>query len=185
MKLLAFAASLRKGSLNKKLVNEAAAIARAKGEEVDLADLRDFAIPPYDGDVESSTGLPDGVKALVAKIVAADGLLIATPEYNFGMSGVYKNTVDWASRARPIPFRGKSCLLLATSPGVTGGARGLLQARVPLEACGAVVNPDMFSLPKGGEAFDEAGSFVDPKVRERLEKMVEGYLAIARRLAGR
>lgn len=183
MKLLAFAASLRMGSLNKKLLAQAVAIARASGAEVDLVELREFAIAPYDGDVEASTGLPAGVKALAERVAGTAGMLVATPEYNFGMSGVYKNTVDWVSRARPIPFRGKSCLLMATSPGIIGGARGLLQARVPLEACGAHVYPDMFSLPKGGEAFDEAGNFADPKVRERLEKMVEGYLATARRLS--
>jgi len=183
MKILAYAASLRRGSLNRKLIGEAVDIAGRAGADVNLVEFRDFPLPVYDGDLESGEGIPEGARRLGALVAGCDGLMIATPEYNFGVSGAFKNAVDWVSRLRPIPFRGRSCLLMATSPGRTGGARGLLQARVPLESLGAIVYPDMFSLSQGGQAFGEDDRFLDPKDRERLAKMVEGYLEIARRLA--
>src|SRR3954468_21415906 len=98
MRILAFAASLRRGSLNRKLVEQAAAIAKKAGAEVHLAEFRDFDMPLYDGDVNEKSGLPPGAEALRQQVEACDALLIATPEYNYSIPGTLKNAIDWVSR---------------------------------------------------------------------------------------
>jgi chromate reductase, NAD(P)H dehydrogenase (quinone) len=163
MKILAFAASLRKGSLNKKLVALAADIARAAGAEVDLADFREFEMPIYDGDVDAGQGPPPGAQQLRRRVDAADAILISAPEYNYSIAGPLKNAIDWVSRARPMPWRGKSIYLMAAAPSPMGGIRGLWQTRIPLEGCGALVFPDMFALPHAADAFDEAGRLRDAR----------------------
>ncbi|MCA9257251.1 MAG: NAD(P)H-dependent oxidoreductase, partial [Phycisphaerales bacterium] len=96
-KILAFAGSLREGSYNKLLVKAAAEGARQAGAEVTFIDLRDFVLPNYDGDIEASSGLPDGAMRLKAILKDHDALLIASPEYNSSISGALKNAIDWAS----------------------------------------------------------------------------------------
>ncbi len=179
MKVLAFAASLRRGSLNRKLVTLAAEEARSAGAEVDLADFREFDLPVYDGDLDAASGLPPGGVALRRRIEAADALVIAAPEYNFSIAAPLKNAIDWVSRARPMPWRGKSVLLISASPSPMGGIRGLWQTRIPLEGCGALVFPDMFALPHADAAFDEAGRLRDPAVAERLQRQVIGFVRLA------
>jgi NAD(P)H-dependent FMN reductase len=96
-----------------------------------------------------------------------------------------KNAIDWVSRARPVPFKGKSGLLLSASPSFAGGIRGLWQLRIPLEGLGVLVYPDMFPLPSADEAFDEDDQLRDPKTRERLDKIIAAYLKTAEALARR
>src|SRR5262249_12244463 len=133
MKILAFAASLRADSLNKKLLRIAIEAAREAGAEVDHADFREFMMPLYDGDMQTTTGFPEGAQELQRRLDAADGILISSPEYNFSIPGTLKNAIDWVSRMRPVPWRGKSALLLAASTSLAGGIRGLWQLRIPLE----------------------------------------------------
>jgi NAD(P)H-dependent FMN reductase len=179
MKVLAFAASSRKGSLNHKLITLAAEIARADHAEVDLAEFGAFAMPPYDGDLEHGQGLPPGALELKRRVEAAAAIIISVPEYNFSIPGTLKNAIDWVSRARPMPWRGRCILLLSASPSPMGGIRGLWQTRVPLEGCGALVFPDMFALPHANEAFDEAGKLKDVHQAARLKKEVVGFLRLA------
>ena len=184
LRLFAFAASLRQASWNRKLLGAAVEIARAGGAEVDLAEFREFDMPLYDADLQASQGIPPGAQLLSRRIRAADGILLASPEYNFSLPGTLKNAIDWVSREKPVPLRGKSAMLLSTSPGLVGGNRGLWSLRIPLESLGVHVHSDMFSLAQGDKAFDATAQLVDPVVRERLAKMVQGYLATARALAG-
>lgn len=177
-KVLAFAASLRQGSLNRKLVAAAAAIAREHGADVDLVDFRAFDMPLYDGDLDAK-GKPPGAQRLIDAVRAADALLIATPEYNYSIAGPLKNAIDWVSRARPMPWRGKGVYLLSASTGPIGGIRGLWQTRIPLEGCGAFVFPDMFALPNAGTAFDDAGHLVDPDRAARLRAELSAFLRFA------
>jgi NAD(P)H-dependent FMN reductase len=111
----------------------------------------------------------------------ADGIVIATPEYNYSIAGPLKNAIDWISRMKPFPTQGKPILLLATSVGSAGGIRGLWQTRIPLEGCGAFVYPDMFWLPNGPSAVGDEG-LTDPKQRERLDKMMHAFLQFAAKL---
>ena len=137
-KILAFAGSTRTDSLNKKLARAAAAIAGEAGAEVTFVDLRDLALPLYDGDLEEASGLPEGARKLKALLRASDGFLIASPEYNSSVTAVLKNALDWASRAEtddepPLAaFRGKAAALLSASPGALGGLRGLVHLRAIL-----------------------------------------------------
>jgi chromate reductase len=179
MKILAFAASLRRGSLNRKLVTLAVESARAAGAEVDLAEFREFEMPIYDGDLDASAGLPPGGLALKRRIEGADAVLISAPEYNYSVAGPLKNAIDWVSRGRPMPWRGKSILLMSASPSPMGGIRGLWQTRIPLEGCGALVFPDMFALPHADEAFDDAGRLRDARLAERLQREVVGFVRLA------
>jgi chromate reductase, NAD(P)H dehydrogenase (quinone) len=149
---------------------------RSHGVEVDVGELRDFDVPLYDGDLEASAGVPAGVQALAARITVADGLLLASPEYNFSLSGVMKNTIDWLSRLKPMPLRGKRALLLSASPSLVGGNRGLWALRVPLEGLGVHVFPEMFSLASAHEALGDEG-VKDPVLAKLLDGMVKRWVA--------
>ena len=179
MKLFAMAGSLRKASHNRVLLGAAAAIAERHGARVDVGELRDFEMPLYDGDLETSSGIPEGAQRLAARIAAADGLLIASPEYNFSVPGVLKNAIDWLSRAKPMPLRGKRALLLSASPSLVGGNRGLWALRVPLELLGVHVYPDMYSLASAHEKLD-ANGVSDPALAKFLESLVKRFVEDAR-----
>src|SRR2546426_1883598 len=90
MKILAFAGALRAGSHNRKLLGVAIEALRDQAD-VDRLDLREVAMPPYDGDIEANEGLPEGARAFKLRIAAADALLIASPEYNWSIPGTLKN----------------------------------------------------------------------------------------------
>jgi chromate reductase, NAD(P)H dehydrogenase (quinone) len=179
MKLLLFAASLRKDSLNRKLARLAADAVRAAGAQVDHADFHEFDMPIYDGDLEKAEGLPPGAIAFRDRLTAADGLVLVTPEYNHSIPGTLKNAIDWLSRARPVPLKGRPALLLSASPGFAGGSRSTWALRVPLELLGTFVYPDHFALPRADQAFAADGAFQDPKNQVRLERLVTEYLAFA------
>lgn len=184
-RILAFAGSLRAGSYNRKILALAADGARAAGADVTRVDLRDFPLPVYDGDLEAAGGLPEGARQLKAHFDAADGLLLACPEYNAGIPGTLKNALDWVSRPapgeRPLQaFRGRVAALCSASTGGLGGVRGLLQMRLVLGSIGVVVLPEQVSLPKAHEAFDDEGNVVDPGRRKALMEL-GGALAHAAR----
>jgi NAD(P)H-dependent FMN reductase len=176
VRVLIFAASLRKASLNERLASLAAAVAGEKGGIVDRAEMLDFECPSYDQDVESAEGLPEGARRFRDKLVGADAFIIASPEYNSSMPGVLKNAIDWASRYRPQPFNGRQGLLMSASPSMAGGNRGLWSLRIPLEHLGARVYPDMYSLAQAHEAFDPAGRIANATLQQRFESTIECFL---------
>jgi NAD(P)H-dependent FMN reductase len=177
MQVFAFAGSLRRGSVNKKLVALAARKLEAKGVAVDHADFRAFEMPVYDGDLEDSDGIPAGARALADRIIAADGIVIGTPEYNFGVPGPLKNAVDWVSRIRPYPTNGKPGLLLSASPGLVGGSRGAIALRVSLAAMGMWLAGDVFSLARADQAFDESGALKDDGLDKRLDGTLDTFVS--------
>jgi NAD(P)H-dependent FMN reductase len=183
MKVLAFAASSRRGSWNRRLVELAAQMARDLAE-VDLAEFQEFAMPLYDADVDREEGLPAGAQELLRRLGAVDAVMIAVPEYNYSIPGTLKNAIDWVSRARPMPWRGKSLYLMSASPSSVGGIRGLWQTRIPLEACGALVFPDMFALAHANTAFDARGMLRDGVLAERLRCEVRGFLRLVESFGG-
>jgi NAD(P)H-dependent FMN reductase len=186
-KLLAFAGSSRRDSLNKKLVKVAAEAARAAGAEVTLADLADYAMPLYDGDLEAA-GTPEPALRWKALMKAHDGFLIACPEYNSSYSGLLKNAIDWASRPAEgeptlVAFAGKTAALLAASPGANGGIRMLPQLRLLLMNIRTFVIPDQFGLAHANKAFDEHGALQDPKHQQSVKNVAETLVKVTRALA--
>ena len=155
--ILVFGGALRKDSLNDQLATRAAEAAKEIGATVNLATMREFDCPSYDGDDEKESGIPAGAQAFAKRLNENDAFIIASPEYNASMPGCLKNAIDWTSRIKPQPFNGKQACLLSASPSMVGGNRGLWSLRIPLEHLGARVYPDMFSLAQAHEAFDDAG----------------------------
>ncbi len=178
LRMLVLAASLRKDSLNRKLAELAAGVVRAQGADVDLASMHDFDVPLYDGDGEGENGIPAGAAAFRQRLSAADGFILASPEYNGSMPGIIKNLIDWTSRFRPQPFDGTHGLLLSASPSLAGGNRGLWALRVPFEHMGARIFPDMFSLAMAHKAFGADGRLSDSALQGRFEKTLESYLSL-------
>lgn len=179
MQLIALCGALRTASTNRKLLHLAARHAEQNGAKVETVDLRELALPLYDGDVESASGVPEAAQGFAAKLAAADGFVIASPEYNFSVPAALKNLIDWTSRLKQQPWRGKPGLLMSASLSLVGGNRGLWHLRVPLEVLGAHVHPDMFSLAQSHEAFDDAGELKDPRLAKRLAANVDGFLRLA------
>lgn len=179
LRVLVLAGSSREGSVNGRLAALVAGQVERSGAVADLARIGDFVMPTYDGDAEEAEGQPSGAAALRERLLAAQALVIASPEYNASVPGVLKNAVDWVSRFRPQPFKDKQTLLVSASPSMIGGNRGLWALRVPLEHLGARVYPDMFSLAMAHSAFGEDGELTDPGLRERLADTVDSFLALA------
>lgn len=182
MKFLLVAASLRKESCNKKLIRLAAQLFSDSNIEIDLADYREFTASNYNADDEKEQGFPPEIQAFHARIKAASGLVIASPEYNFSTPGTLKNLIDWVSRLESTPWKNCPVLLLSASPSMVGGNRGLWATRIPLECCGAYVYPDMFSLASAYNAFDEQGQLKDPVVLKRLQTTVENFSTFVKRI---
>jgi chromate reductase len=176
LRVLVFSASLRVDSLNTRLANLATTAIERVGSSVDLASMRDFDAPSYDGDLETAAGLPAGAQEFRSRLEAADAFVIVSPEYNGSMPGLLKNAIDWVSRARPQPFNQHSGLLMSASPSMAGGNRGLWTLRVPLEHMGARIYPDMFSLAKAHTAFADDGKLADERLQGRFDDTIAGFL---------
>jgi NAD(P)H-dependent FMN reductase len=178
VKVLLFAASHRRESLNARLIGLIAPMLESRGAELDRAAMADFDCPFYDSDAEAANGIPDGAKRLRDRLSESDAFLIASPEYNASMPGVLKNLIDWVSRFRPQPFNGKQAFLLSASPSMAGGNRGLWSLRIPLEHLGARVYPDMFSLAQAHTAFNEDGTLTHATVQKRLDGTLGCFLEL-------
>jgi len=168
-RLLTISGSLRRGSYNRMLLREAA---RAFGpSEVNEADLR---LPLYDGDLEEAEGVPEPVTALVAQIAAADGVIISSPEYNKGITGVIKNALDWVSRVPGGALRGKPTVTMSANAGRTGGETGqymLLSCLVPLQV--DVLPGPMLCVAAAGNEFDAAGRLGNEAYLKVLETRMQ------------
>lgn len=180
MKILAFAGSLRKGSFNKMLLKAAKEVA-PKEMEFDIFDLA--GIPLFNADLEAA-GDPETVTVFKDAIRSANGILIASPEYNHGMTGVTKNAIDWASRpAKNSPISGKPVGILGASPGITGTARSQDQLRQSLKSMNAhcMALPE-FLLFRAHEKFNENGLLTDGSTRSYLEKYLISFADWMRKL---
>jgi chromate reductase, NAD(P)H dehydrogenase (quinone) len=187
VRVLAFAGSTREGSFNKKLLGIAIAAARDAGAEVTRVELKELALPLYDGDLETKEGLPECAKELKRMMIEHDAFLIVSPEYNSGISGVLKNAIDWASRPEPneislVAFKGKVAAIMSASPGALGGLRGLFALRQVLANINVLVLPDQLALSKANEAFDSAGNLKDEKQRDRVREISARLVHVAERL---
>ncbi|MBW8702399.1 Chromate reductase [Streptomyces sp. MBT84] len=178
LRVLVFGGALRADSANARLAALVARLISDTGAAVDLASMRDFDMPLYDGDMEAAEGLPPGALALRDRLERSDAFVIASPEYNASVPGVLKNAIDWVSRVRPQPFKTKHAMLVSASPSLVGGNRGLWALRVPLEHLGTRVYPDMFSVADSYQAFAEDGALADSGLQQRLTETVAGFLSL-------
>lgn len=177
IRLLGIAGSLREGSYNLALLHAAAALAPADCE-LDVVAIR--GIPLYSGDVEAQAGIPAAVHTLKERILAADGLLLATPEYNGSIPGPFKNTIDWLTRP-PTDigrlFNDRPVALCGVTPGM-GGTRYAQLAWLPiLRQLG--MRPwfgKTLALSEAGKLFDAAGQLQEEKVREQVRAFVAGFV---------
>lgn len=179
-RILGFAGSLRAGSYNRALLRAAAEEA-PEGMTIEIFDLA--PIPLYNQDVEDE-GDPEPVANFKEAIARSDGVLIATPEYQFGMSGVLKNALDWASRPpRNSVMEGKPVAMMGASPSPVGTARAHLQLRQTLNYLQAdmVIRPEVL-VAHAREKFDEEGRFTDETGRKFMGELLE---ALARKVAAR
>ena len=190
-RLLFFTGSARSGSFNKKVAQLGARIAEANGIHSTFADLGDYPMPLYDGDIESSEGPPENAAKLKALFSLHTGVLISCPEYNASISPLLKNTLDWISRIRdedeaPLEvYRTRVFALAGASPGGMGGLRGLYTVRHVLElGLGALVLPEQFAVPRAAGAFEENGHLKDVAAQERYKDLIEKLARAARVLHG-
>lgn len=175
--IVGIAGSLRVGSFNAALLRVAATL-MPTGARLDIADIR--GIPLYDGDIETTLGIPPVVVALKERIAAADGLLLATPEYNNAMPGVFKNAIDWLSRpASDIPrvFGKHPVAIVGASPSYFGT---LLAQDSWLAVLRVLGTKPWFAgrlmVPHAGNVFNEAGALADEKVRAQLQQFLHGFV---------
>lgn len=176
VRVLLFAASLRKESVNVRLTRVVRGMLEARGHAVDEASMSDFDCPSYDGDAEAEAGIPSGAQRFRERLLAADAFILASPEYNGSMPGILKNTIDWTSRFRPQPFNGKQGFLMSASPSMAGGNRGLWSLRVPLEHLGTRLYPDMFSLAQAHTMFADDGRLTSDTLTKRLDSILGCFL---------
>jgi chromate reductase len=180
--IVGISGSLRRGSYNSALLRAAAQLS-PPGVKVDVASIHD--VPLYDGDVEER-GIPDAVVALKERIAAADGLLLATPEYNHGVPGVFKNAIDWLSRpGKDIArvFGQKPVALIGASGGVGGTA---LSQTAWLPTLRVLGTQPWFGarilVANAGKVFDAEGKLTDDALRGQLEKFMAGFAEFVERV---
>ena len=170
IKILAFAGSLRKGSYNKALVRAAVELA-PENAVMEVFDLE--GIPPYNQDLENNP--PQRVIEFKAKIREADALLIATPEYNYSVSGVLKSAIDWASRPRAdTPLEGKPVAIMSASIGRLGGARAQYHLRQSFVFLNMhPINRPEVMLPSAQDNVDANGRVTNEQTRQLIRQLIE------------
>ena len=172
LNLLGISGSLRAASYNTYLLHEAA---RCFGDcTFEMANIR---LPLFDEDLEAE-GIPADVITLHSQILAADAIIIATPEYNKNLSGSLKNALDWLSRVKPQPWAGKPVAITSAAAGGTGGVR----AQYSLRHCMTTFNPRILQAPEimiagAGKAFDDDGRLVDARTVSFLATQMDALKA--------
>ncbi len=173
-RVVGIAGSLRQGSINRALLQAAIALAPPTLEIVphSLAD-----IPLYNADLDTAPALP-AVQALREAVAQADGLLIATPEFNHGVPGVLKNAVDWLSRPPTrSALNGKPCAIMGASPGMTGTARAQAQLRQAFVFTNTytMLKPEVLVARAAGK-FDADGHLTDDATRTALRSFLDEFV---------
>ena len=190
-KLLFVSGSAREASLNKRLARLGVEVAQANGIASTFADLGDYPMPIYDGDLEAKSGVPDNAKKLKALLLVHDGVFIAAPEYNASLAPLLKNALDWVSRNRdegepPLHvYKTRVFAIGSASPGAFGGMRGLIALRQTLEmGLGALVLPDQIVVAKATEAFDDQGHLKDKTLMEMYKGLIQKLARAAHIMKG-
>jgi chromate reductase len=174
--ILGISGALRRGSLNAMLLANAVKLA-PDGVKVEVGSIK--GIPLYDGDVESASGIPEAAQKLKEQVMAADGALLVTPEYNNGIPGVFKNAIDWLSRPSsdiPKVFGNRPFAVIGASPGGFGtilAQEAWLPVLRTLRA--RVWFGGRLMVSRAGGVFDEAGNLKDEATRTQLQQFMAGF----------
>jgi NAD(P)H-dependent FMN reductase len=179
-KILGISGSLRAASFNTRLLEAARALAPV-GVAFEIATLH--GIPLYDGDLEQRDGVPAVVVALKERIAASDGVILATPEYNNGIPGVFKNAIDWLSRPPediPRVFRGRPFALAGASPGGFGTVLSQSAWLPVLRTLGVSPwNGAKLLVSRANHVFDASGQIVEEDLRKRVSAFVAAFAEFA------
>jgi chromate reductase len=172
--LLGISGSLRKASTNTMLMRNAAEVFGA-----DTFIEGDLNLPLYNGDLEEASGIPDAVQLLSDQIAAADAVIIATPEYNKAISGVLKNALDWVSRTKGAPWKGKPVAIMSAAAGRAGGERSQFSLRLAMMA----FRPNLLQGPEvlvanSSNEFDENGKLQGDMYIKLLTTLMDDLRAL-------
>ncbi len=182
MRIVAISGSLRKGSFNTAALRAAKELAPG-GMTIEIDDIS--AVPLYNEDVRAQ-GFPAVVADLRQRVKEADGVLLASPEYNYSVSGVLKNTIDWISRPPEQPFDGKPIALIGASGGVLGTARAQYHLRQSfIFMNGFVMNRPEVMIGQAQTKFDAEGNLTDKPTRDFLAAMLIAFASWVRRTGGK
>lgn len=184
MKILAFAATNSKNSINKQLVTHATEVLKSDFDtnaEIEILDLNDYEMPLYSIDRQNTDGVHPLAQKFYDKITQADALIISFAEYNYNYTSSYKNVFDWTSRVKMQLFQDKPTLHMSASLGPNGGAGVLAIANNGTTHFGVDLKGS-FSVGPFSEKFDaEAGILNDAelgaKLRDGLEALVDAHYA--------
>lgn len=173
MKILAISGSLRKNSFNTGLIRAAKELKPAN-MEIEYFDIKD--IPLYNQDLDGNEK-PEAVLELSKKVEAADGILLAVPEYNYSFTAALKNVFDWLSRVSPMPLSGKPLAMMGASYGMSGTMRAQLQFRqVMIYLDVRILNKPEVLIPSAYEGkFDNDGNLLDERAKEQIRKMLIAF----------
>jgi chromate reductase len=175
LNVISICGSLRKGSYNRIVMKALPGLA-PEGMQIREAPPFD-EFPLYNADIQNSTGFPPPVQSLADAIRAADGVIINTPEYNFGIPGALKNAIDWVSRLQNQPFAGKPVALQSASPGPVGGARvqyDLRRAMVFLDAL-TLNKPEIFIGNCAQRLDEKTGQITDEQTRNFVKQQLAAF----------
>ena len=179
-RICAISGSLRKASFNTAALRVAQELAPA-GMTIEIAPIGD--LPLYNEDLRVNGGFPPAAEHLRETIRAADAVLFATPEYNFSVSGVLKNALDWASRPQNQPFNGKAYAILGATSGLIGTARAqahLRQIMVGLNAF--TINVPQVFIASSAQKFDAEGKLTDKSARDLITQLLAALVTLAGKL---
>ena len=173
--ILAFAGSARRDSWNRKVLEVAVAGARDAGAKVTVVNLGDYPMPIYNADWHEEHGVPDAMLELRKLMMAANGLLIASPEYNASLTPLLKNTIDWLSQeangeSGRAPFEGRVGGLMGASNGAFGTIRALPHVSAILSNLGVLMLP-IVAVPGVAKAFDEHGAMTNERTKKSLSAL--------------
>ncbi|MEK9917619.1 MAG: NAD(P)H-dependent oxidoreductase [Betaproteobacteria bacterium] len=173
LKIIGVSGSLRQQSFNTRLLKEALCDLVSHDIETDLIDLSAAPLPFYNADDEASSGMPNEVRIAREKVIAADCLYIATPEYNGASPGVLKNFLDWMSRKETVDdvplkaFSHKTAVMMSATVGASGGVRAMTGLNTQLAYLGVMVIPKRFSLINAGSCFTDS----DGLAKEHIDRL--------------
>jgi NAD(P)H-dependent FMN reductase len=186
-KILAFAGSTRKDSVNKRLAKISLYAAEKAGADTTFIDLLDYNMPLYNEDLLKKHGMPESVLAFKELLKSHNGFFIASPEYNGSLTGTLKNAIDWATikaedEERMACWNGKIAGLLSASPGGLGGIRGLHHLRTILAGIGTFVLPNHLAVSNSTSNLQNEEQIADENLQHQLENLSSEMVRVIRGL---